>query len=209
MDGRRAEHPAGDHCPAVAGRLRGAARLAAHPACPLVVSGVLIVQAWWMVLNAKSEYDSIALQYIPLSPWLNWAPGSLHKAFEPADGYPGHCVAGRGLLLLHLARRPIWRKRLLWTMALTGLSLVVLGLAQRLSGAPVLLGKQTTRVEPFSPLTSITRTQVRLSTSFAPDRRLALDCYRKEGHSRERHFWSAGLILCLAGVFVMLRARPT
>jgi len=91
----------------------------------LVVSGVLIVQAWWMVLNAKSEYDSIALQYIPLSPWLNWAPGSLHSV-EPADGYPGHCVAGRGLLVAIWPPSHLWRKRLLWTMALTGLSLVSL-----------------------------------------------------------------------------------
>src|SRR5438132_8018418 len=31
-------------------------------AVPLVASLLLIGQAWWMVLNAKSEYDAVALR---------------------------------------------------------------------------------------------------------------------------------------------------
>src|SRR5438445_9972033 len=40
-----------------------------HPIV-LAVSGLLLMQAWWMVFNAKFDYDTAALQYLPLTPWL-------------------------------------------------------------------------------------------------------------------------------------------
>src|SRR6266853_1825083 len=50
------------------------------PAAVLWATLLLILQSWWMVLNAKSDYDPGAVKFTPLAPLFNWAPGTLDRS---------------------------------------------------------------------------------------------------------------------------------
>src|SRR6185369_17251378 len=88
-----------------------------------------------MVLNAQSDYDTNTFTFIPLSPFLKSAPGTLHRALSLPAALSTALLLGVGCFCCDLARRPVWKRRLLFTMALTGVSIALLGLAERLSGA--------------------------------------------------------------------------
>ena len=51
---------------------------AVHPAVGLLITA-LLVQAGFMIANARFNYDSLAHEFIPLTPFLSGAPGSLHR----------------------------------------------------------------------------------------------------------------------------------
>jgi len=170
---------------------------------PLTVTGLLLAQAWWMVLNAKSDYDTTALQYLPLSPWLDWAPGSLHKSLSLPMAIHVSALLGAGCFCCELAGRPSWRKRLLRTIALNGVLLITFGLIQRLTGAQCIFWGPADQGNTFfatyryhANAGSFINLVWPLAAVFFV---LAL---RKGGNSRRRNFWGLALIVCLAGVFV-------
>ena len=170
---------------------------------PLVVSVVLILQAWWMVLNAKSEYDSTTLHYLPLTPLLSWAPGTLHRSLSLPMALRVSALLGVGCFCCDLARRPVWRTRLLWTMALTGLSLVLLGLIQRLSGATgIFWGPPDQGQTFFATYRYHANAGAFLNLAWPLTAGLLLTSFGRDDNRRERTFWIAALVLCLAGVFV-------
>src|SRR5438093_5425604 len=173
------------------------------PAVPLLASLLLIGQAWWMVLNAKSEYDAVALRYVLLDPWFTWAPGSLHKSLSLPTAIHMTALLGAGLFCCDLARRPIWRKRLLHTMAVTGVSLVVFGLIERLAGASGIFWGPPAQGETFFATYRYHANAGSFINLVWPVLAgLLIVTLRKDGNRRERLFWSGALILCLAGVFV-------
>jgi len=173
------------------------------PRVPLVVAGCLLAQAWWMVLNAKSEYDTTAFQYVPLSPWLSWAPGSLHRSLSLSTAIRASALLAVGCFCCDLARRPLWRRRLLFTMALTGLSLVVFGMLERLTGAPRIFWGPVDQGESFfATYRYHANAGAFINIVWPVTAGLLLVAFRKEDDLRKRVFWSAALILCLAGVFV-------
>jgi diacylglycerol kinase (ATP) len=95
----------------------------------LVVAGAwLIVQAWWMGLNAD--------QALGVSRSLRWAPGSVDQELSIGMALRATTLVGVLCMVSDLARHRKWRQRLWWTLALTGSSIVLLGLVQRIGGAP-------------------------------------------------------------------------
>jgi len=102
------------------------------PRVPVAFSCFLILQAWWMVLNAK--YDEFFR--VTLSEVLTWAPGSVHRAASLEIALRISILLLAGLFVCDLVRGPHWRKRVLLTVALTGVSIAALGILQRVTHAP-------------------------------------------------------------------------
>ncbi len=100
-----------------------------------IVSGLLVALTWWMALNAKFNYDAFQKDFLPREPWLAWAPGSVNRDASLDMAWRVTVLLGALLFVCDLARRSLWRKRLLGTMACAGLSIVALGLTQRATGA--------------------------------------------------------------------------
>lgn len=176
----------------------------AVPRVPVMVAALLVAQAWWMVANAKSEYDPVALHYVPLSPWLSWAPGSLHKALSMTAAMRMTALLWAGCFCCDLARRVVWRKRLLLTMALTGVSIVVFGLTQRLVGAQsIFWAQEDTGRTFFAAYRYHANAGSFINLIWPIIAGLFLVSLRKEEDDpRKRFFWGAALIVCLAGVVV-------
>ena len=109
------------------------------PRGPAIVGMLLILLAWWMAWNAKFDYDALQKEFRPREAWLAWAPGSVHREASLDMAWRVTVLMGVIFFACDLARRSIWRRRLLWTIAFAGLSIVALGLAQGLTGATAIL----------------------------------------------------------------------
>ncbi len=117
-----------------------------HPA--MAVAGLaLIAQAWFMVWNAKFEYLHLTAEFIPLEAPFLWLPGSLNRSLSFESATQLSLLLAAGFVFADMARHSSWRGRLLWTMAVTGMSIAILGLAQRFTNAEGIFWRQ----ENFGP----------------------------------------------------------
>lgn len=114
----------------------------------LFVTGALLAgYAWFMVWNAKFEYLHLTAEFVPLDPLLPWAPGSLHRSLSFEAATQWSLLLGAACVFADMFRHGHWRRRVLGTMAFTGVSIAVLGLAQRFSNADGIFWQQ----ENFGP----------------------------------------------------------
>jgi hypothetical protein len=104
---------------------------------PVVGIGVtlLLLQGWGMTLNSGFSYDA-AFQPHPRPRWSADWPGAVDfaVAWPAIIGLSG--VLGILCLATDLGREKVWRRRLWFTLALTGVSIVLLGLLQKITQAP-------------------------------------------------------------------------
>ena len=165
--------------------------------------GGLVLQAWFMVLNAKYEYDSASHEFIALTPLLPWAPGSLNRALSIESATCLSLLLFTGFVVFEMAGQSIWRRRLLGTMAVTGTSIVLLGLAQRFTGATGIFWQQ----EDLGPnffATYRNHTNAGafinliwpITIAFAVRERLRATSFRKT------ILWSLASVVCITGVMV-------
>ncbi len=103
--------------------------------CAALVA-LLLVHGWWMMFNSKAEFNSVDSRLTTLASWWPAAPGSIERGLSLAS-----MERFTGLLLIvcyvsDLAQRPIWRIRLWWTVGLTGTSIILFGLIERVARAP-------------------------------------------------------------------------
>src|SRR5207247_8075111 len=79
-----------------------------HPVL-LVAAVGLTAQAWFMVFNAKYDYDAVTHEFISLTPLFPWAPGSVHQArsFETATQLSA--VLAALCVVCDMARSSTWR----------------------------------------------------------------------------------------------------
>ena len=107
------------------------------PACPrpLVFAGAaLLLQAWWMTFNAfTTAPGQIASQTgKQMIPGL---PGSVSRGLSFGESIQATLLIATLLLVSQLGKEPRWRQRLWWTMSITGTSIALFGLIQKLAGA--------------------------------------------------------------------------
>jgi diacylglycerol kinase (ATP) len=88
----------------------------------------LILQAWWMAINGD-QGGGVTRSF-------RWAPGSVDQELSVGMALRVTTLLATGALVYDMARHRHWRQRLWWTLALTGGSIVLLGLVQRVGGAP-------------------------------------------------------------------------
>lgn len=186
--------------------LAGCARRRTWPAVHPLLAGtslLLIAQAWFMVLNAQWDYDPAARKFLPLDPPWPAAPGSIHRAVSFAHAIQMTALLAAACFVGDLARRPVWRHRLLFTMALTGASLVVLGLVQRLSGAPsIFWGDDDVGKTFFATWRYHANAGAFLNLCWPLIAGFAALAWLREAPWSKRIFWAAALVLALAGVLV-------
>lgn len=96
----------------------------------------ILAYGWWMTWNAKLVYDPRLFYFHPGTPPVPSWPGTVDQK-----------TSGDSMLLItglfaafwitaDLSSSDRWRGRFWWVLSLTGVSIVLLGLAQRLSSAP-------------------------------------------------------------------------
>jgi hypothetical protein len=118
--------------------LAGAAIHRTRPRVPLMLFTavlLLLLQGWWMTLNAGFSYDA-AFHPQPRPRWSAALPGAVDFAVAQPTMVGLTAMLGALCLACDLGRDRTWRRRLWFTLALTGVSIVILGLAQKVTHAP-------------------------------------------------------------------------
>ena len=107
-----------------------------HPVC-LACAALILLQGWWMCFNARWLFDPEAFRFVPVVPWWSAGPGTVDRAVSLAMMLRVSALLGVVCLVNDLSRDPEWRRRLWWVITLAGTSVVLLGLLQKVAGAPL------------------------------------------------------------------------
>jgi hypothetical protein len=102
---------------------------------PGILTGLLLLQGWVMVLNPKQKFDPALFAYANLPGGIGWLPGVVDQGTAQSQLLLVTGLIGAFWISSDLAASARWQTRTWWVMSLTGISLVALGLAQRLTGA--------------------------------------------------------------------------
>ncbi len=87
-----------------------------------------------MIINAQCYYDSVALKFVPIRSLLNFAPGWIDRAHSWPMMYRFSGLLGIVCFTCDLAQRAEWRRRIAWTICISGTALVLFGLAEKILG---------------------------------------------------------------------------
>ena len=171
-----------------------------HPVLAVSALG-LAAQAWFMVINAKYDYDNARHEFIPLTPLLSRAPGSLHRSLSATKAVQLSAILAAVCVVCDLARSAVWRKRLLLTLALTGTSVVLLGLAQRLSNASsVFWGPENMGKTFFATYRYHANAGAFMNLVWPIVAGFVVLAFLRGSALWKKILWTMALVLCLAGV---------
>lgn len=105
------------------------------PALVWVAVGFLLLQGWWMTINAQYYYDYAGQKFVPISCLWSFAPGVLDRPHSLLMMYRITGLFGMLCFACDLAQRAEWRRRVAWTIAISGSALILFGLVERSVGA--------------------------------------------------------------------------
>ena len=110
----------------------------ALPRTLLIAGALILIQGWWMTLNAHAIYDTSFQVFAPLRAIVPSGPGSTDQTLSLAAMLRVTEMLGVICFVTHLAQRPTWLARLWYALALAGGSIALLGLAQKSTGASMI-----------------------------------------------------------------------
>ena len=108
------------------------------PRLILFLTGGLICVGGWMVLNAKSIYDSDFFLLVPLHNFALPLAGSVDYAISAAWMIRGALLLGTMLFVSDLSQSNRWLLRLWYVIGLVAGSIALLGLLQKATGAQMI-----------------------------------------------------------------------
>lgn len=104
----------------------------------LILTGALVCLGGWMVLNAKSIYDSEFSLFVQLRDFVPFLTGSVDYANSAAWMLRGALLLGTILFVCDLSQSSRWLLRLWYVIGLLGGSIAFLGLLQKATGAQMI-----------------------------------------------------------------------
>jgi O-antigen ligase len=113
-------------------------RLPALPVVAILVVLFLLMQGWWMALNAHSRFDADLGALLPEASFVIHAPGSANGTASTSAMFLITGLLGVFLFTCELSEHSVWRKRIWVTMVATGFSIAVLGVFQKIGGDSML-----------------------------------------------------------------------
>lgn len=105
---------------------------------PLLLLTLVNVQGWVMVFDPAMLYDKVTWQFVMLQKNYPWLPGTVDRDSSMEGMWVISGLSLGYILLSDLASNPIWRKRLLLTMALTGTATALVGIVLKFGGIPLM-----------------------------------------------------------------------
>jgi O-antigen ligase/polysaccharide polymerase Wzy-like membrane protein len=180
-------------------------RMPRFPRILLFLTAALVCLGGWMVLNAKSVYDSDFLVFVPLQNFAPPVAGSVDYAISAAWMIRAALLLGTILFVADLSQSNRWLLRLWYVIGLAGGSIAFLGLLQKATGTLMILW------QPPPPY------PVRVTTFFATyyyhgnagaflnlvwplSAGLVIRAFARESHPWMRAMWTSVFLITMAAV---------
>jgi hypothetical protein len=109
----------------------------------------LLAQGWLMALNGRTICDEDSGLLLPVAGHCAWLPGSTDQERSREDMLRLSGLLGAGIISAWLGQDRNWRRAILWTLVMTGMSIALLGCVQRLTGAHDIFWNETRRLDFF------------------------------------------------------------
>lgn len=105
------------------------------PRSLVLIAGLVLVQGWWMTLNAHAVFDSGYRVFVPMAGLVPGRPGATDYVLSFAMMLRVTALVGTICLVAEMMQRAVWLLRLWYALAIAGGSIAILGLAQKGTGA--------------------------------------------------------------------------
>jgi O-antigen ligase len=167
---------------------------------------LLLAQGWIAIANPQGTYDRINLVFIPLHQFLPTAPGVIDRV----DAIPAlvrqSALLGILCFVTDLVRRRAWRTRVWWTLALTGISIVLCGLVMKIAGYHITSYKDESDIgwNSFALYFYHANAGAYINLVIPLVAGLAALAFLQPHAADRRALWMPGTILCIAGAVATL-----
>ena len=175
---------------------------AIHPAllgCTLVI----LAAGWAMVLNPHFRQVGLSV-FQPVRPRIPWLPGTVDAATSLQTMLRVTCLLATACFVCDLSGRRIWRRRIWYTVAGTGVLLVLFGLLQSASARPLLIWDRDESVPYFATYYYHGNAGAFINLVLPFVAGLAAMTLRDPDAYGRRAIWLPGFFICVAGAFVNL-----
>lgn len=170
-----------------------------HPVF-LACAVLLFFQGWGMIANAQSVYNRETYQFIlKTQPW-KFAPGVVDQEESIPTMLRITGLLGIVAFASDLTQRERWRRRIAWTLGLSGGSLVLFGIVQRMLGAQSIFWEDNVPAENFFATYFYHANAAAFINLVLPIiAGLVFVSFRSPSASSQRSCWVPVLIITLAG----------
>jgi len=173
---------------------------------PLLLRCVIVILAggWWMALNPHFQ-DTGYYMFARIPAIVPFAPGTVDGRTSCLTMLRVTCLLGTVCFVCDLSARREWRRRIWYTMAITGVSLVLFGLVQSAFARPLLIwSREDAGVPFFATFYYHGNAGSFINLVLPPIAGLAALTLRKPDAHFAKAIWFPGFFICVAGAFVNL-----
>lgn len=115
----------------------------------LFLVAALLLLGWGMALNGRSSREPGTGWLVPIRALVPLLPGSVDREASCETMVRITALLGTVMMAAALGRRQNWRRLMMWTLTLTGVSIVLLGCGQRWSRATDIFWANDRKLEFF------------------------------------------------------------
>jgi O-antigen ligase len=175
------------------------------------LSLLILAYGWWMAWNAKLVYDHASYYFHPGSPPVPSWPGSVDKKTSWDQMFLITGLFSAFWTVCELGSRDRWRRRLWLVLSLTGISIVVLGLMQRFSGAPGIFWRSDLDcgITFFATYRYHANAGAFINIIVPLVAALSVCAFRKDSSQLAKAFWLLALLVALVSAVVNVSRAAT
>jgi len=167
---------------------------------------IVLAQGWLVALNAQYSCNQQTLEFSPIESFWKSGPGTVDQLLSLPAIFKFTGLLGVLCFVIDLSQLPLWRKRLWWTIAGTGVSIVLFGLLERFTQAPMIFWQTPPDRWPwpffFATYYYHANAGAFINLILPLVAGLAIISFCKTDAHKERTIWGPALFLCIAGAFV-------